>query len=257
MCLILAGCTGTNAPAIRIGDHTVENANTRADRIALRDRWSATSGKGALLVFPVARRLALPVTDMAAPANVAFIRADGSISAIVEHRTTDVPDYRDRLYAEEDVRAILILPANTTFSSSDSVDVALLTESAEDYPVVTFPDGQTAWVEIARTPPQRQQGLMWRENLSIDTGMLFVFDQDRTRSFWMRNTRTPLSIAYIKSDGMIATIFDMEPLSEAGVPSIAAVKYCLEMKRGWFAERGIEPGTTVTLPPESILQTDQ
>lgn len=102
--------------------------------------------------------------------------------------------------------------------------------------------------EIARTPRERELGLMFRKNLSDGSGMLFVFDSDERLSFWMKNTLVPLSIAYISSDGTIREILDMEPQSLAPVPSQYSVRYALEVPRGWFSRAGVRVGDRVTLP---------
>lgn len=104
--------------------------------------------------------------------------------------------------------------------------------------------------EVAATPDQRQIGLMYRFNLPADRGMLFVFPEPQPLSFWMRNTYIPLSIAYIDAEGRILNVEDMAPRDETGIPSRGLALYALEMRKGWFAERRLGPGTRVTgLPP--------
>jgi uncharacterized membrane protein (UPF0127 family) len=96
--------------------------------------------------------------------------------------------------------------------------------------------------EVAATPAERQQGLMFRRDLAQHEGMLFVFQQAATQCFWMRNTPTPLSIAFLRDDGSVANILDMAPHSEAQHCSAEPVRYALEMNQGWFAKRGVKPG---------------
>lgn len=104
--------------------------------------------------------------------------------------------------------------------------------------------------EVAQDPQQRSLGLMFRFNLPADRGMLFVFPRAEPLGFWMRNTYIPLSIAYLDAGGTILNILDMKPHDESPHPSAGPALYALEMRRGWFAERGIGPGTRVTgLPP--------
>ncbi len=106
--------------------------------------------------------------------------------------------------------------------------------------------------EIADDNAERQRGLMERTELAEDAGMLFVFDREQPRSFWMRNTLIPLSIAYISADGRIVDIQDMEPLDDEP-PSYASAepaKYALEVNQGFFAERGVEVGDRVEIPEE-------
>ena len=102
--------------------------------------------------------------------------------------------------------------------------------------------------EIARTPEERELGLMFRKELADGKGMLFVFDADERLSFWMKNTLVPLSIAYISSDGTIREILDMEPRSLAPVPSQYSVRYALEVPQGWFSRAGVRVGDRVILP---------
>src|ERR1700722_16773032 len=100
--------------------------------------------------------------------------------------------------------------------------------------------------EVADTPQASENGLMFRDSLPEDHGMLFIFDQPRKASFWMRNTKIPLSIAYIDSNGRILEIKSMNPLDEAIVPSNSdEVAYALEVNQGWFARHGVSPGTKI------------
>src|SRR5690606_16225718 len=93
-----------------------------------------------------------------------------------------------------------------------------------------------AQVEVASTPPQRNRGLMFRESLPADHGMLFVFDEDNTQCFWMRNTPLPLSIAFIDSKGRIINIRDMHPHDETNHCPTRPMRYALEMQQGWFQQ---------------------
>ncbi len=99
--------------------------------------------------------------------------------------------------------------------------------------------------EIARTPDERSTGLMNRFSLKPDHGMLFVFERTEPLAFWMKNTFVPLSIAFIAEDGRIINIEDMAPQTEDTHLSKGPARYALEMKKGWFAEKGIGPGAVV------------
>lgn len=100
-------------------------------------------------------------------------------------------------------------------------------------------------VELAVTPDERRQGLMYRPSLPADQGMLFVFPNDRRRCMWMRNTRIPLSVAFIAADGTIVNLADMAPLDDATHCSRGPIRYALEVNRGWFAEHGIAAGDQI------------
>ena len=93
------------------------------------------------------------------------------------------------------------------------------------YPVSFDTSAITLAVEIANTPGTRQQGLMGRETLGENQGMLFVFPQDQVLQFWMKNTSLPLSIAYIDRQGIIRRIKDLEPFDLTPVSSDAFVRY--------------------------------
>ncbi len=109
--------------------------------------------------------------------------------------------------------------------------------------------GQSLTVEVARTEAQRERGLMERRDLGPRDGMIFVFDRDDHLTFWMKNTPTPLSIAFISTEGKILQIEDMQPFSEAITRSTFSARYALEMKQGAFAALGIKEGDTITFPP--------
>jgi uncharacterized membrane protein (UPF0127 family) len=97
--------------------------------------------------------------------------------------------------------------------------------------------------EVVSDPGTRAQGLMHRKTLPQSGGMLFIFDEHATHCMWMKNTLIPLSVAFIDDRGTIVNIADMEPQTEASHCAAQPVKYALEMNRGWFAARGIKPGS--------------
>ena len=100
-------------------------------------------------------------------------------------------------------------------------------------------------VETADTLESQEKGLMGRESLDENRGMLFVYERDAKKSFWMKNTTIPLSIAYIAADGTIREIYDMEPLSTRTVDSRYSVRYALEVNQGAFERHGIKAGDKV------------
>jgi uncharacterized membrane protein (UPF0127 family) len=117
---------------------------------------------------------------------------------------------------------------------------------AADLPTTTLTIGtHKLTAEIATTPDQRSLGLMNRFSLRPDHGMLFIFERNEPLAFWMKNTYIPLSIAFIAPDGRIVSIEDMKPQTEETHWSRGPAMYALEMKKGWFAERGIVPGAVV------------
>jgi len=101
-------------------------------------------------------------------------------------------------------------------------------------------------IELALTPEQQQQGLMFRRTLAADAGMLFVFPKTQETAFWMKNTMIPLDMIFISEDGHIADIHERAvPFSEANVPAKVPVKAVLEVNGGTVARLGIKIGDLV------------
>jgi uncharacterized membrane protein (UPF0127 family) len=104
-------------------------------------------------------------------------------------------------------------------------------------------------VEVARTPDEQAQGLMFRGALAADEGMIFPFPRPRVASFWMRNTLIPLDMIFIRADGTIARIAaETVPHSEESVSSGEPVTAVLEIRGGRAAELGIGEGDRVSWP---------
>jgi uncharacterized membrane protein (UPF0127 family) len=105
-------------------------------------------------------------------------------------------------------------------------------------------------VEIADSPDEQARGLMDRTALAKDRGMLFVFPDEEVRSFWMKNTLIPLSIAYMNSEGRIVDLQDMKPLDDEEPHYVSAepARYALEVNQGFFEERGVKVGDRADLP---------
>ena len=100
--------------------------------------------------------------------------------------------------------------------------------------------------EIAETDLARKRGLMFREKMALDRGMLFVFNNSRIRSFWMKNTLIPLDIAYIDKNGIINEIYTMKPLDYSIIyNSIKPAMFALEVNAGWFKKNNISAGSKI------------
>lgn len=104
-------------------------------------------------------------------------------------------------------------------------------------------------VEVVDTTETRAQGLMYRQELADDAGMLFDFKEERPVSFWMRNTFIPLDMIFIEADGTVLNIHaNARPHDVTGIPSAGPVQFVLEIPGGRSAELGIEAGDQVTHP---------
>ncbi|MEN0057486.1 MAG: DUF192 domain-containing protein [Bdellovibrio sp.] len=113
--------------------------------------------------------------------------------------------------------------------------------------------GRTFVVDVAENPAQYERGLMFRESLKQDEGMLFIFKNEETRFFWMKNTLIDLSIGFFDKEGVLIDIQEMKSgkgIPEAQLPSYASAKpakYALEMRKGWFKEKKIKVGSKLTI----------
>ena len=112
-------------------------------------------------------------------------------------------------------------------------------------------------VEVADDAQERAIGLMSRESLPEDQGMLFVFEAEGQHGFWMKDTLIPLSIAFIEGEGKIIDIQDMQPRDETIHKADEPYLYTVEANKGWFARNGIEPRSQVRLAriTPSVIQT--
>ena len=127
----------------------------------------------------------------------------------------------------------------TCCTSHDSPKVALVEIRVAGRPVR---------VELANTPELTEQGLMFRDRLAPEQGMLFVFPREKIAHFWMKNTRIPLSIAFIDASGVIVRIAQMTPYSLEPHSSERPVLYALEMNQGWFQRHNVGQGGKVAIP---------
>jgi uncharacterized membrane protein (UPF0127 family) len=117
-------------------------------------------------------------------------------------------------------------------------------------PLVAETDaGERAFnVEIADDPVERSRGLMFRQEMDNDHGMLFVFEESQPVGFWMKNTPLPLDLVFIGPDGKVRAIEKGEPFSEAPIAPGEPVQFVLELNAGTAAEAGIENGDLIRHP---------
>ncbi|MEA2517709.1 MAG: uncharacterized protein QOG16_1547 [Actinomycetota bacterium] len=107
-------------------------------------------------------------------------------------------------------------------------------------------------VEVADSQELQQLGLMHRESLAEDAGMIFLFFEDHTSGFWMKNTQIPLSIAFFDRGGKILKILDMEPCERDPCPTYepnVSYRGALEVNEGAFKEWGVELGDVIRVSP--------
>jgi uncharacterized membrane protein (UPF0127 family) len=116
---------------------------------------------------------------------------------------------------------------------------------ATEKPITLAIGSHVVNAEVVATPEARERGLMFREKLGENDGMLFVFDQVGYHGMWMRNTLIPLSVAFIDDKGKILNIEEMLPHSEITHRAAGPVRYALEMNARWFRKRNLEAGTYI------------
>ena len=117
---------------------------------------------------------------------------------------------------------------------------------AQAVPVVQLQAGMhLIRAEVAADFASRAQGLMYRSAMPSNAGMLFIFDEASAQCMWMKNTLIPLSVAFIDEHGAVINIEDMAPQTEDSHCARKPARYALEMNRGWFAARGIKPGSRI------------
>ena len=145
----------------------------------------------------------------------------------------------------------------------------VLAAKPEELAVLTI-NGATALVELALTEPERQHGLMFRPRMSAEDGMLFAYEDEYERHFWMKNTMIPLDIAFFAADGTLLNVNETPMYPDPRNPgalyatsdSKGAARYVLEMNLGWFKRKGltdgagrITPGTKAEIPAAATKGT--
>ena len=136
------------------------------------------------------------------------------------------------------------------------VALMMFATTAQGDPLMTYPlriKTHEIRVEVAGTEEDRRRGLMFRDTLAENRGMIFLYTRPETSAMWMKNTRIALAVAFIDASGRILNIAEMEPYSEEAHASSGPATYALEMNRGWFRRQGIKTGDLVeglkNLPP--------
>ncbi|MBC7514356.1 MAG: DUF192 domain-containing protein [Herminiimonas sp.] len=127
-----------------------------------------------------------------------------------------------------------------------TLSLAAAAQQAPKFDVVSLTAGiNLIRADVAAAPAQREQGLMFREKMGANDGMVFVFERPAEVCMWMKNTPLPLSVAFIDGSGKIVNIEDMQPQTLDSHCASKLVRYALEMNLGWFKQKNIKPGTVI------------
>ncbi|MFC7514955.1 DUF192 domain-containing protein [Herbaspirillum sp. GCM10030257] len=141
-----------------------------------------------------------------------------------------------RIFVQAAVAALL-------FSALPAITSA---QQVARFPTISLTAGiHVIKAEVAARDADRQQGLMNREKMGANEGMVFLFDAPASVCMWMKNTLIPLSVAFIDENGNIVNIEDMQPQTTDSHCAKKPVRYALEMNQGWFKQKNIKPGTKI------------
>jgi uncharacterized membrane protein (UPF0127 family) len=122
----------------------------------------------------------------------------------------------------------------------------VLAQQLQKFPTTTLNAGlYLIKAEVASNEAQREQGLMFREKLGANEGMVFAFGAPAGVCMWMKNTLIPLSVAFMDETGKIINIEEMKEQTLDSHCATKAATYALEMNKGWFKQKNIKPGMTI------------
>lgn len=155
------------------------------------------------------------------------------------------------------------MPGSTATEIRETVDMdflfpaivflALFTSGCQQSPLglatVKMSIGQRAYtLEVANTQASEEHGLMERDSMPENHGMIFVFSNERVLEFWMKNTRFPLDILFVDSDGKVVSIKRMEAYDLHTTSSVFPAKYAIELNAGQAQLSGIKVGDQLSIP---------
>lgn len=150
---------------------------------------------------------------------------------------------------DDDVSAPVTTAGEPT-TAPETMETETVTAPATAARIATDEGEVVFTVEIADDPEERQLGLMHRESLLEDAGMIFLFEENQSGGFWMKNTLIPLSIAFVDAEGTILRLLDMQPCEadpcEIYDPGVI-YRSALEVNEGAFDRLGVAEGDRLTL----------
>jgi uncharacterized membrane protein (UPF0127 family) len=232
----------------------------------IRGLPAAAEGKGTLLAWPRERFMKLEPENARASFDVAFLDRAGRVTEVA---FLEAGDRRGLMPAIESAYVLLVAPkALAGVAKGDVAELSADVKAAQPKDLTTMKIGEhTVYVELALTESERQHGLMFRPRMSAEDGMLFGYDYEGRRSFWMGNTLIPLDLAFIKADGTIVNVNETPTYPNPEHPptpyptsdSKGEARFVLEMNLGWFKRKGLvdesgypKPGVKAVLPPEAL-----
>ncbi len=152
--------------------------------------------------------------------------------------------------------ALVLLAAIQPQLSCRSIPIGERPQSG--LPVVTMKlAGKPFTLEVANTEQARQTGLMYRDSMPADHGMIFVFAGNEQTGFWMKHTLIPLDIVYVDDGQRIVSIHQMIPHDTRSVYADGPYKWAIELNDGTAARLNLHKGDQLTIPPEAVEPVDQ
>lgn len=146
----------------------------------------------------------------------------------------------------------LVLPLGcdkTTTATNTAQQPTTNPDGPQKLPEIKFRIGNADFtVEVADTDAEHAIGMMSRPSNPADRAMLFVFEEEIERAFWMKNTLIPLDLIYLNRNGRVVSIKFGLPKDMRSIPSDGPAKYVIEMNRGRAAQIGLKPGDVVVIP---------
>jgi len=221
---------------------SVEVATTEDEhQLGLMNRDSIATDSGMLFVYGDAKRREFWMKNTRIPLSICFLKPDGTVLNVIDEMKPmdEGPRYRSQGDARYAVEADRNWFTAHGIKAGDRAQFAYRVEKIEG---VAY-GAQMVKVETVDRPDTVERGLMFRESLAEDAGMLFVFPRPQVLRFWMKNTRIPLSIAFMDAKRKILNIRDMEPFDEKTRHiSEGQALYGLEVNKGWFDRHGVKAG---------------
>jgi len=143
--------------------------------------------------------------------------------------------------------AVVLAWSSLIYTGCGPEDHSENTSSSSTYFPIKVGDA-TLKLQLSITLNEKQKGLMHRDKLEENSGMLFLFERPARQHFWMKNTQLPLDIGYFDASGRLVEVYPLYPLDETPVPSRSdRILIAIETNRFWFAENGVRPGALIDI----------
>jgi uncharacterized protein len=240
-----------------LGDQTftIEIASTSHQmKIGLMHRDSMPQDHGMIFIYPNDQPLNFWMKNTRIPLDILFVDSDETIVSTHTMKPFDESGTSSQGNARWAIEINAGLVSKLGLKKGDKVRIppkasGPISLANHDLPTVAMNIAEKPFIlEVANTEIQRQTGLMHRDSMPQDHGMIFVFANDIPLSFWMKNTRLPLDILFVNSQGSIVSLHTMKPYDETLTPSEKPAKWAIELNEGIIAKLGLKKGDKLDIP---------